>query len=81
MIDRVAKAIYEQRNGFGAMAWSRRDQAHKAHYIADAKVAIKAMGEPTDRMIEEGSIIRNPHEPRLSNTRATWKAMIDEALK
>lgn len=39
-VEEVAKAIYEQRNGFGALAWQRRPEAHKQPYRTDASVAL-----------------------------------------
>lgn len=42
-VETVAKAIYEQRNGLGAMPWSRRDGAHKKPYRSDAQAAIDAL--------------------------------------
>lgn len=44
MVERVARTIYEQRNGYGCVPWSRRDHAHKAPYLADARAAIEATG-------------------------------------
>ena len=56
MVEAVAKAIYEKRNGAGATPWAWRDAAHRAPYIADARAAIMAIKEsmPTDAMIEAG---------------------------
>jgi len=42
LIEAVARAIYEGRNGAGAVPWSRRDGAHKAPYRWDAKAAVDA---------------------------------------
>jgi hypothetical protein len=36
----VARAIYEKRNGAGALPWGRRDGAHKAPYVGDADAAL-----------------------------------------
>lgn len=43
MVERVARAIYEGRNGAGCVPWSRRSGDHKAPYLADARAAIEAM--------------------------------------
>ena len=32
-VEEIARVIYEQRNGFGAFAWPRRDAAHKQPYL------------------------------------------------
>lgn len=46
LIERMARAIYEDRNGAGCVPWSRRDAAHKKPYRADALAALKALREP-----------------------------------
>lgn len=56
MIERAARAIYERRNGAGCKPWSLQTKAHKAPYIDDAKAAIKAMREPTEKMLAAGSM-------------------------
>lgn len=43
--ERIAKAIYEGRNGAGCKPWEKLPQAHKAPYMADAEAAIKALEE------------------------------------
>lgn len=43
MVERVARAIYESRNGHGCMPWYRRASDHKAPYFDDARAAIEAM--------------------------------------
>jgi hypothetical protein len=52
MIERVAKAIYEKRNGAGCVWWVRLPNSHKDPYRADARAAIGAMKEPTDAMMQ-----------------------------
>lgn len=42
-------------------------------FLGQAEVAIEAMREPTDAMVEEGA--------GRGNVRVTWSMMIDEALK
>lgn len=82
MIERVAKAIYEQRNGFGCMAWSRRDASHKAPYMADAKVAIAAMREPTAAMKEAWDRdFEDWLAERIEAEYHPYTVMIEEALK
>lgn len=55
IVERVARAIYEGRNGKGAIPWPKREWSHRAPYIKDARAAIEAMREPTDRMRERMS--------------------------
>lgn len=86
MVERVARAIYESRNGAGAIPWSRRDGAHKAPYLSDAHAAIEAMREPTDAMKRIGvddilngpGISAYPGWPELVASR--HRLMIDAAL-
>lgn len=52
MVERVAKAIYEGRNGPGCVAWAHRDKGYRAPYAADAHNALRAMREPTPEMLE-----------------------------
>lgn len=43
VVERVARAIYEGRNGHGCTPWNRRSNEHKSPYLGDARVAIEAM--------------------------------------
>ena len=45
LIEKVAQAIYEVRNGKGAPSWSLRNRAHKEPYQSDARAAIQAVRE------------------------------------
>lgn len=56
MQERIARAIYESRNGAGCVSWDRRDRAHKAPYLSDALAAMKAMREPTEVMAKASRI-------------------------
>jgi hypothetical protein len=47
MQERVARAIYEGRNGRGCAPWGRLPGSHKAPYLADALAAMEAMRGPT----------------------------------
>lgn len=40
LVERVARAIYEKRNGHGCTPWSIRNKAHKEPYMLDASAAI-----------------------------------------
>lgn len=41
--ERIAKAIYENRNGRGSVAWAHRSSEHKRPYMEDARVALEVM--------------------------------------
>lgn len=44
-VERVARAIYEARNGRGCVPWSRRPREHQGPYRSDARAAISAVLE------------------------------------
>lgn len=79
MIEKVAKAIYETRNGKGCTPWAKRGMVHKAPYFADARAAIEAMREPEAEMLGHGddAIFYSDFDHRAN---ACWKAMIEAAL-
>lgn len=60
LVERVARAIYEHRNGAGCKPWSRQPQSHREPYLADARAAIaavyEALKEPTEAMVAAGII-------------------------
>lgn len=72
MQERIARAIYESRNGAGCVSWARRDRAHKAPYLSDALAAMKAMREPTPEIVDAGSDF-------IEFTEA-WRAAIDTEI-
>lgn len=45
MIERVARAIYEGRNGRGCKPWGNLPGAHKEPYLKDAQAAITALDQ------------------------------------
>lgn len=45
--EKIAKAIYEGRNGAGAKPWILLPKAHREPYIGDARAALAALS-PTD---------------------------------
>ncbi len=55
LIEKVAKAIYESRNGAGRTPWSQLPWSHKVPYMDDAEAARKsffaALHEPTEGMV------------------------------
>ena len=56
MVEKMAKAIYERRNGYGCKAWSHQPASHREPYLADARSAMQAQSTPTDAMIVDGLI-------------------------
>ncbi|WP_155936691.1 hypothetical protein [Mesorhizobium ciceri] len=45
-IERIAKSLYEARNGPGCYPWGNRPKAHKDEYRADARAALRTIREP-----------------------------------
>lgn len=57
MFERVAKAIYEARNGRGALPWNQQVKSHKAPYMADARAAIEAfLAAARDRLDDDEAL-------------------------
>ena len=83
MIERVARAIYQGRNGYGCRAWGSLPKLHHAPYLADAKAAIEAMREPTDDMVRHGTYtldICMKDDPCGRAAQHMWGDMITAAL-
>ena len=86
MQERIARAIYEGRNGRGCAPWGRVAGAHKAPYFSDALAAMRAMREPTRAMIDAAYAAHDAYE--ASDPPAAWcglssafKAMLDAEIK
>lgn len=87
MREKIAKAIYEQRNGAGAVPWSRRDNAHKGPYLDDADAALHALTQPDEAMIRDGAsamdhpsvFMGGPSHHSLKNAPRIFTAMIQAA--
>ena len=54
MLEKIARAIYQKRNGAEAPPWHRLSMAHKNPYRDDAHAALNAMLDPTDSMKAAG---------------------------
>lgn len=92
--NRIARAIYESRNGAGCVPWGRRTRLHRAPYMADALAAMKAMREPPLEMIDAGDraysamhtsgvsgMTAEAHvRARCARFSAGWRAAIDTEI-
>lgn len=82
MIERIARSIYERRNGHGCRAWGSLEKAHREPYLGDARAAMGALYEPTERMLDaarnDGFWEKPDDKP---SAYYDWKAMIAEAMK
>lgn len=77
MVERVAKAIYEKRNGPGCTPWARQKKVHQAPYLSDAVAAIGEMREPTEAMAKA----MHGNSTIVGAIIPGWQAAIDAALK
>lgn len=51
MQERIARNIYERRNGKGCTPWSRLPNSHRDPYLIDAEAALDALRTPTTGML------------------------------
>lgn len=77
MIERVARAIYEESDWSREQPWGNLPNAHRVPYLADAKAAIEAMRDPTRDMYKSANDALVP----ALDASACWDAMIDAALR
>ena len=77
MIERVATAIYEDRNGPRCKAWAHLPKAHQEPYLKDARVAVGAMMEGiTPAMLKSMEEMYMP----FGEMRAAWDGAFIAAL-
>jgi hypothetical protein len=85
MIERVARAIFEQEYPNGEVDEYRWERSSDA-YIAQARAAIMAMREPSERMVSFAWDVHNQHygqteeTPTLVGIGAIYSAMIEAAF-
>ena len=77
MVEKVARAICRA-SGFEPDHTDHLDRVFWTLYTQEARAAIKAMMEPTEKMIEAGDY-QNKHA--VLQIRATWFAMLTAALE
>jgi hypothetical protein len=75
MREKIARAIYEKRNGAGARPWSTQPGTHRLPYLVDADAALDAMEEPTHEMLGAASDYSATHQHSLHGA-GYWEAMI-----
>lgn len=85
-VEEVARAIYEGRNGAGCLPWARRSRGHREPYLADARAAIEAMGNPSDELL--AALAERMHDARFSKSGEDYpiarnfiRAFVDAALR
>jgi hypothetical protein len=79
MIERVARALYRQGD---TGPYGQEDEDAQWHqFVGDARVAIAAMREPTETMVDAFlDTIVSPREFREETLTRMWNAGIDAAL-
>lgn len=80
MVSRMAKAIYEKRNGHGCKPWGQLPHDHQRPYLDDARAALtaaKVLSEAA-RIAAVNTQLPAWGEPPLYEK--LWEAMIDAAL-
>ena len=80
IIERVARAIYEGRNGPGCRAWGSQPASHQEPYLKDARAAIEAMREPTEAMLDAGKWVSPLYDDPTPAAVEYWETMIEAAL-
>lgn len=86
MIEKVARAIYEEDDPWHKVwPWPdlQEDQTEPEKYRQVAIAAIKAMGEPTMEMLEQGgwALLNQIEGSEAMEAQTCYRAMIDAALK
>lgn len=85
--EKVARAIYERRNGHGCMAWSIRAKSHREPYLDDADATMstiyEALREPSGGMPTSVVVLRerpdlgeNISESFPVRTREVWPLLL-----
>lgn len=76
MVEKVARAIYEKRNGHGCKPWARLPKARQEPYMGDAEAAIGALADNApDRVFWQGWAAK-----RLEISRSQWLCAAKRAL-
>lgn len=53
MRERLARAIYQARNGHGAKPWAHQPKAHQEPYLTDADAVLDELMTPTEGMEDD----------------------------
>lgn len=82
MIERVAKAIftkrYEEHGTYKNLKWET--YRAKEFYLEDARQAIKAMREPTEKILSAGAYYSTA-QSGVYDCDDVWKSMIDAVIE
>ncbi len=79
-VEHVARAMWDHdRYLSGRAAWDSISIEYREAGLHIARLAIEAMREPTETMLEAGGVNAHPLDRQDANE--VWRDMIDEALK
>lgn len=84
VVDVIGRAIYEARNGAGALPFNHLRKEHRAPYLLDAGTALRAMRDAPDEFLLAAGEPYQGQVDRVQGTQMRREAlnrMIDEALK
>lgn len=71
-LEEVARAMV------GEVAWPRLGEEERKGWMANARAALEAMRQPTEKMIDAGTATFRP--PDYADAEETYRAMLDAAL-
>ena len=84
LVERMARAIYEHRNGYGCTPWNIRSRSHRDPYLADAAASLRAIEEagavvvPVDEAMREHLSIASMCLPIREYQGGMWFGRNDE---
>lgn len=86
MVEKVARAIYEKRNGHGCKPWTHLPKAHQEPYRSDARAAIESIPDDDETFL--AALSRRAHDARFGRPGETYpvlrnfiRALKDAALQ
>lgn len=76
MREKIAKSIYERRNGHGAKPWGHQPQSHRDAYLSDADAVLDALMEgDLEALVRQKKFSLQVH--KLDNGCWEWRGAID----
>lgn len=73
IVEKVARAIYEKRNGHGCKAWAHLPKAHQDPYRSDARAAIEAIPDDDEAFLV--ALSRRAHDARFGRSGETYPVL------
>lgn len=76
-LEKMARAIYEGRNGPGCKPWAHIEAGHRKPYLTDALAALKAIREPSE---DVSLAVLNKLWVDPEDFNPAWRAAIDHII-